>query len=70
MSQSAQTLLARVADRCESLATPEPFYGVGGWYLDFTQTTDAEVRALLAEADARPELAGLATPPSKTGASP
>jgi putative phosphoribosyl transferase len=28
--------------------TPEPFYAVGLWYQDFTQTTDDEVRALLA----------------------
>lgn len=27
--------------------TPEPFHAVGLWYDDFTQTTDAEVRALL-----------------------
>jgi putative phosphoribosyl transferase len=31
-------------------ATPAPFYGVGMWYEDFTQTTDAEVQALLASA--------------------
>ena len=30
--------------------TPEPFYAVGLWYEDFTQTTDEEVRALLAQA--------------------
>ena len=28
--------------------TPEPFYAVGYWYEDFTQTTDQEVRELLA----------------------
>ena len=27
--------------------TPEPFHAVGAWYLDFTQTTDDEVRELL-----------------------
>jgi predicted phosphoribosyltransferase len=27
--------------------TPEPFYAVGLWYEDFSQTTDEEVRALL-----------------------
>jgi putative phosphoribosyl transferase len=27
--------------------TPEPFYGVGMWYRDFSQTTDDEVRDLL-----------------------
>ncbi len=31
-------------------ATPEPFYAVGVWYDDFTQTTDDEVRALLERA--------------------
>ena len=30
--------------------TPEPFYAVGYWYEDFTQTTDQEVRELLARA--------------------
>lgn len=30
--------------------TPEPFYAVGSWYEDFTQTGDAEVHALLDEA--------------------
>jgi putative phosphoribosyl transferase len=29
-------------------ATPEPFYAVGLWYQDFSQTTDEEVRELLA----------------------
>ena len=31
--------------------TPEPFQAVGLWYRDFSQTTDEEVRALLARAD-------------------
>ena len=30
------------------LMTPEPFYSVGLWYEDFSQTTDEEVRELLA----------------------
>jgi predicted phosphoribosyltransferase len=30
--------------------TPEPFHAVGMWYDDFGQTTDDEVRALLAAA--------------------
>jgi predicted phosphoribosyltransferase len=30
--------------------TPEPFFGVGRWYEDFTQTSDDEVRELLARA--------------------
>jgi putative phosphoribosyl transferase len=32
--------------------TPEPFHAVGLWYEDFTQTTDEEVKALLASAPA------------------
>jgi putative phosphoribosyl transferase len=28
--------------------TPEPFQAVGAWYEDFSQTTDEEVRELLA----------------------
>jgi len=31
--------------------TPEPFYGLGRWYEDFSQTTDEEVRMFLAEAN-------------------
>ncbi|HEX6035258.1 MAG TPA: phosphoribosyltransferase [Anaerolineales bacterium] len=31
--------------------TPEPFYGVGRWYENFSQTTDEEVRILLEEAN-------------------
>jgi putative phosphoribosyl transferase len=38
--------------------TPEPFYAVGIWYEDFSQTTDDEVRDLLARAgQAHPLLA-------------
>jgi predicted phosphoribosyltransferase len=36
--------------------TPQPFYGVGMWYVDFSQTGDDEVRELLASAaTAQPE---------------
>jgi predicted phosphoribosyltransferase len=31
-------------------STPEPFYAVGLWYADFTQTTDQQVHDLLARA--------------------
>jgi predicted phosphoribosyltransferase len=31
--------------------TPDPFYGVGYWYEDFSQTTDQEVHDLLALAE-------------------
>ncbi len=52
-------------DPCEELGaevdeivcarTPEPFYAVGLWYEDFSQTTDEEVRELLARAAQRPD---------------
>jgi putative phosphoribosyl transferase len=37
-------------DEIVCAVTPEPFFGVGQWYLDFSQTTDEEVRDLLARA--------------------
>jgi putative phosphoribosyl transferase len=40
-------LLRDQADVVICPATPEPFLGVGRWYEDFTQVTDAEVRDLL-----------------------
>jgi len=36
-----------IVDEIVCLRTPEPFEAVGLWYDDFTQTTDAEVHALL-----------------------
>jgi predicted phosphoribosyltransferase len=39
--------LQAVADDVVSVVTPEQLDGVGGWYEDFSQTTDAEVRQLL-----------------------
>ncbi len=38
-----------IADEIVCLRTPEPFEAVGLWYDDFTQTTDAEVHALLSK---------------------
>jgi len=31
-----------------ALLVPDELYAVGAWYTDFTQTTDDEVRTLLA----------------------
>lgn len=42
--------LAAEADEVVSLITPEYFRAVGEWYVDFSQTSDAEVVALLSEA--------------------
>lgn len=43
--------LAEEADEVVCAHEPEPFYGVGMWYDDFSQTTDDEVRELLARPD-------------------
>jgi predicted phosphoribosyltransferase len=40
----------RIVDEIVCGATPEPFRAVGLWYEDFSQTTDEEVRELLARA--------------------
>jgi putative phosphoribosyl transferase len=55
---------AAAAETCEALRaeadhvvcalTPEPFYAVGMWYEDFSETPDAEVRELLARASEAP----------------
>jgi predicted phosphoribosyltransferase len=44
---------AREVDEIVCVATPDPFMAVGRFYEDFTQTTDAEVGDLLAEAARR-----------------
>ena len=41
-------LMKDYVDEIVCAATPEPFYAVGRWYEDFSQTTDEEVRELLA----------------------
>ena len=43
--------LASEVDEIVCARTPEPFRSVGSWYLDFSQTTDDEVRDLLARAE-------------------
>jgi predicted phosphoribosyltransferase len=42
--------LAREADEAVCAEEPEPFHAVGLWYYDFAQTSDDEVRDLLAQA--------------------
>jgi putative phosphoribosyl transferase len=46
-SRQACQLLTMDAGDCVCLATPEPFHGVGVWYVDFRQTTDQDVERLL-----------------------
>jgi putative phosphoribosyl transferase len=41
--------LAAEADEVVCARTPDVFYAVGQWYRDFAQTTDDEIRALLAQ---------------------
>lgn len=60
-------------DRIVCGATPEAFYALGMWYEDFSQTSDDEVRSLLAEAAKRPGIAGsdgAHSPSNPGGASP
>ncbi|MGZ3504842.1 MAG: phosphoribosyltransferase [Vulcanimicrobiaceae bacterium] len=49
-SIEASTLLSKTADEVICLFTPEPFRAVGLHYADFAQTSDDEVRELLARA--------------------
>lgn len=44
------SMLGEVADQVVCLATPEPFLSVSRWYRDFSETSDGEVRGLLARA--------------------
>jgi len=43
-----------VVDKIVCAVTPEPFWGVGQWYADFSQTSDEEVRDLLRRAASFP----------------
>jgi putative phosphoribosyl transferase len=45
--------LRKAADQVVVLSTPEPFYGVGQWYQDFSQTSDDEVQECLRVAHER-----------------
>ena len=39
-----------IAEDIICVETPTPFYAVGNWYEDFSQTTDEEIRELLSRA--------------------
>src|SRR5438132_1154680 len=43
--------LGHEADESICAQAPDPFHAVGLWYDDFSQTTDAEVRRLLEQAE-------------------
>ena len=48
-----QDRLGSDADELVSVATPEPFFAIGEFYRDFSQTSDEEVAACLARAAAQ-----------------
>jgi putative phosphoribosyl transferase len=47
-AREACDTLREIADDVVCLSMPRPFSSVGMWYVDFSQTTDQEVRQLLA----------------------
>jgi predicted phosphoribosyltransferase len=59
-SPEACEALKQEADEVICAVTPQPFHAVGLWYEEFTQTTDEEVRELLARS------AAAAAQPAKT----
>jgi putative phosphoribosyl transferase len=64
-SRSSLAALADVADGLICLATPEPFFAVGEFYEDFSQTSDAEVLKYLEW-----EASKAAAPPAAVSADP
>lgn len=54
-SDSACDAMRRRADECVCLDVPSPFYGVGYWYDDFHDVSDAEVLAVLADHPPAPQ---------------
>ena len=52
-SREACEMLRHSADACVCVMSPDPLYGVGMWYDDFSQTSDAEVIETLERAARR-----------------
>lgn len=52
-SGEACSILSLTADECRCVFRPEPFFGAGTWFDDFSQTSDREVVGLLEDAAAR-----------------
>ena len=52
--------LADAADELVCLETPEPFFAIGQWYADFSQTADEDVIGCLERHPAGPAVAGVA----------
>lgn len=59
--------LCSEVDEFIALLKPEPFFGVGAWYQDFSQTSDEEVTELLRRARADYERADSAEEGAATG---
>lgn len=53
-SRQACGAISEVADQVICPMVPEPFSAVGLWYADFSQTTDEDVRHLLAQSTTGP----------------
>lgn len=53
IAASTHSQIQCAADEVAAVMVPESFYAVGQWYEDFSQTTDEEVRELLAQAARR-----------------
>lgn len=49
--RSTVSAIESIVDRVVAVATPDPFHAVGTHYADFTQTSEDEVRHLLAQTD-------------------
>ena len=49
-AEAARAAIREIADACVCLERPRPFHGVGAWYDDFHDVSDAEVLAALAPA--------------------
>ncbi|MBG1265045.1 phosphoribosyltransferase [Nostoc sp. WHI] len=60
VSETCHELKTEV-DKIVCLSTPRPFHSVGRWYENFPQTTDKEVRELLAKATKNGEPISLGT---------
>jgi predicted phosphoribosyltransferase len=56
-SREACQAIAALTDGCLCATIPEPFHAVGLWYEDFGDTSDEEVRTLLARTGASPAVA-------------
>jgi predicted phosphoribosyltransferase len=50
IAPSTYAMLCDEGDQCVCCILPDPFYAVGVWYENFSQTTDEEVRELLQRA--------------------